>query len=293
MEEATFDAIYKDVPVEQRERLQKFRATHPYRKYDAGSVHWDYIASGEGEHAILILGGGISVGETSFQTILRLERRYRVLSPSYPPVGNMRLIADGLAAILDREGIPRAHVFGHSLGAGVAHAFVRLFPDRVDRLALDGFGLYAPASLRMAKLFFKLPGGLLKAYYRRAFRRLLAGADEDMRAFYKAYVEELFTRLHTNETLIGQFKLLLDIFDKANEYGIFQPVERPGKVLLILAEDDRGFKPAEREALKASYPDAQVHTFASGGHLSGFTHPEEFNRVLDGFLETATIKQVD
>lgn len=288
MKEATFDTIYKDVPVDQRERLQKFRVTHPYSRYNAGGVQWDYIASGEGEQAILILGGGISVGETSFQNILRLEKRYRVLSPSYPPVGNMRRIADGLAAILDRERIRRAHVFGHSLGAGVAHVFARLYPDRVDKLVLDGFGLYAPASLRMAKLFFKLPAGLLKAYYRRAFRRLLANADDDVRAFYKAYVEELFTRLHTSETFIGQFKLLLDIFDKADEYGIFRLVERPGKVLLILAEDDRGFKPAEREALKASYPGAQVHTFASGGHLSGFTRPEEFNRVLDGFLESST-----
>ena len=288
MKEATFDVMYKEVPVEQRERLRNFRITHPYCRFNAGGVQWDYIAIGESDQAILILGGGISVGETSFQTILRLEKRYRVLSPSYPPVGNTRQIADGLAAILDREGIPRTHVFEHSLGAGVAHAFVRLYPDRVDKLVLDGFGLYTPSSLRVAKLFFKLPPGWLRAYYRRRFRSLLARADEATRAFYQAYVEELFTRLHTTETLIGQFKLLLDFFDKSDEYGNFRPVERPGQVLLILAEDDRGFKPAEREALKASYPGAQVHMFASGGHLSGFTHPEEFNRVLDGFLEAKT-----
>jgi pimeloyl-ACP methyl ester carboxylesterase len=57
-------------------------------------------------------------------------------------------------------------------------------------------------------------------------------------------------------------------------------IERPGQVLLILAEDDRGFQSTEREALKASYPGAIVHTFPSGGHLSGFTHPKEFNQVL-------------
>ncbi len=45
------------------------------------------------------------------------------------------------------------------------------------------------------------------------------------------------------------------------------------------------FTIAEREALKASYPGAKVHTFASGGHQSGFTHREEFNQVLDGFLD--------
>ncbi len=79
---------------------------------------------------MLLLGGGLSVGETSFQNILRLEQYYRVLSPSYPPVGKVRRIVDGLAAILDREGIARTNIFGHSLGAGIAHAFVRAYGDR-------------------------------------------------------------------------------------------------------------------------------------------------------------------
>jgi len=285
MKETLSYAIYKNVPVEQRERLQTFRDTHPYRTINAAGALWEYIASGEGERAILLLGGGLSVGETSFQNILRMEKCFRVLSPSYPPVGKVRRIVDGLVAILDWEGVARTHLFGHSLGTGIAHAFVRLYPDRVDKLVLDGFGLYSSSSLRAAKFFFKLPPAWLKVYYRRRFRTLLAGADEATRAFYQAYVEELFTRLHTNETLMGQMKLLLDFFDHPDEYGIFRPVERPGQVLLILAEDDRGFKSTEREALRASYPGAQVHTFASGGHLSGFTHPEEFNHVLDGFLD--------
>jgi len=284
MKEESFDRLYQDVPVEQRETLRTFRATHPYRTLNVGGVPWEYIASGEGSLTMLLLGGGLSVGETSFQNILRFEKCYRVLSPSYPPVGKVRRIADGLAAILDREGVTRTNVFGHSLGAGVAHAFVRLYPDRVDKLVLDGFGLYTASSLRAAKFFFKLPAAWLKAYYRRRFRTLLAGADEATRAFYQAYVEEPFTRLHTNETLMGQMKLLIDFFDHPDEYDLFRPVERPGQVLLILAEDDRGFKSSEREALKASYPGAMVHSFPSGGHLSGFTHPKEFNHVLDNFL---------
>lgn len=83
---------------------------------------------------------------------------------------------------------------------------------------------------------------------------------------------------------MAQFRLLIDIFDHAGEYGVCQPVHKPGRVLLILAKDDRGFTQAEREALIACYPDAQVHWFTSGGHLSGFTRREEFNDVLDCFL---------
>lgn len=280
----TFNDLYCDAPSAQRETLRLFRETHPYQHFELQNVQWEYIASGEGNQALLILGGGLSMGETAFQTILRLEKHFRVISPSYPTVGRLGPVLDGLAAILEREGFSQAHVFGHSLGAAVGHGFIRSHPQWVDRLVLDGFGLYTPAHTRVAKLFFKLPYALIRAYYRRALNRLVALSDPADRAFYQAYFTELLYHLHTRDTFVGQFKLLVDLFDHPKEYHIFQPVERPGKVLLILADDDRGFTAEEREMLVASYPGAQLHRFTSGGHLSSFSHPVEFNTVLDSFL---------
>ncbi len=266
------------------EVLTRFRDTHPYQHVELQGVPWDYIAGGQGSQALLILGGGLSTGESSFRTILRLENRFRVISPSYPPVGRLAPVMEGLAAILEREGFHQAHVFGHSLGSAIGHAFVRRHPQQVDRLVLDGFGLYTAGHTRAAKLFFKLPFPLLRAYYRRALNHYVALSAEEERDFYQAYFDDLIYNQFDRQSMMGQFKLLIDLFNHPVEYQVFQPVERPGKVLLILADDDRGFNPAEREAFKASYPGAQLYRFTSGGHLSGFTHPEEFNAVLDGFL---------
>ena len=281
---SSFDELYRDAPPDQRELLRDFRATHPHQHTSVNGVAWEYIASGQGDQAVLILGGGLSVGESSFRNILRLEKRYRVLSPSYPPVGKMGPVADGLSAILQEHGFARAHIIGHSLGAGVGHTFVRLHPDRVDKLVLNAFGLYTPSHVRSAKLFLKLPVGLLMGYYRRAFKRLLAKADDADQRFYAIYTNEVMTRLHTRESLMGQFKLLMDISEHAEAYGVFKAVERPGKVLLILAEDDRGFSPQERQRLKDSYPGARVHSFASGGHMAGLSRRDEFDAVVDQFL---------
>ncbi len=265
---------------------ETFAATHPYQHLTVNGVEWEFIASGQGEQAVLILGGGLSVGESSFRNILRLEKKYRVLSPSYPPVGKMGPIAEGLAAILQEQGFDRAHILGHSLGAGVGHAFIRLQPDKVDKLVLNAFGLYTPSHVRSAKLFLKLPVGLLMGYYRRAFKRLLAKADDADQRFYVIYTNEVMTRLHTPQTLKGQFKLLMDIFDNAEKYGVFRPVERAGKVLLVFAEDDKGFTAEERQALKDTYPGAQIHSFASGGHLAAFQRRAEFDALVDGFLDS-------
>lgn len=46
MSMAIEDDLYRNAPVEQVERLQVFRATHPYRHLQVGGVEWEYIASG-------------------------------------------------------------------------------------------------------------------------------------------------------------------------------------------------------------------------------------------------------
>ena len=68
---AWFDELYRDAPPERREQLQQFRASHPYKHLPVDGVEWEYVASGQGDEALLILGGGLATGESSFRSILR------------------------------------------------------------------------------------------------------------------------------------------------------------------------------------------------------------------------------
>ncbi len=284
----TFDEIYTDVKPEYKERLRNFRAAHPYKRVILDGVTWEYIAAGQGDETLLLLGGGLSVGEAAFDTILRYAETYRMLSPSYPAVGTMGALVDGLVKLLDVEGIARAHVFGHSMGAAVAHVLVRRHPKRVDKLALSGFGLYTARNARRAKLGFAMfkwmPDGYIHAVYMPKIRRMLAGVNPDEAAFLTAYFEELFVLHHTKASLIGQFNLLADMVIHADDYHVFEQVERPGKVLFVAAEDDRGFTAEERAALIAAYPGAQTHIFESGGHWVGVVRREAYHVVLSEFL---------
>ena len=284
----TFDEIYQDVKPEYKERLLNFRAAHPYKRVTLDGMTWEYIAAGQGDEALLLLGGGLSVGEAAFDTVLRYAETYRVLSPSYPAVGTMGDLADGLVKLLDAEGIAQAHVFGHSMGAAVAHILVRRYPARVDKLALSGFGLYTPRNARRAKwaftMFKLMPDGFIRAVYMPKIRRMLADVDPDEGAFLTAYFEELFALYHTKASLVGQFNLLADMVVHADDYHVFDPVERPGKVLFIAAEDDRGFTAEERAALIATYPGAQAHIFECGGHWVGVVQREAYHAVLGDFL---------
>jgi hypothetical protein len=48
------------------EELREFRTTHRPKRVSVDGVGWEYIASGDGEEALLILPGGAMVGEVVF-----------------------------------------------------------------------------------------------------------------------------------------------------------------------------------------------------------------------------------
>ncbi|WP_052500461.1 alpha/beta fold hydrolase [Arthrobacter sp. SPG23] len=274
--------------------LRAFRAAHPYRSLTVDGVEWKYVSgqasqeAAETGPALLVLGGGFSFGESAFRTITAFESRFRVIAPSYPAVRTMAEVLTGIAAVLDAEGIQSANVFGHSLGAGVAHAFARRYPQRVDKLVLSGFGLYPRGHTRLVtafvRLFSRLPGSALAAFYRPRIARLLDGADEDERAFLSAYTEDLFAA-HTKESALARFAVLLDLAAHPDRYAAASAFERPEDVLLIAASDDRGFTARERESLLATYPGAKAHVFGRGGHWAAVTHPTEYDAVVGRFLE--------
>jgi pimeloyl-ACP methyl ester carboxylesterase len=286
--------------------LRAFRATHPYRSTMVGGTEWKYITGvdppqapgvaalpGAARPALLVLGGGFSFGESAFRTISAFEPRFRVISPTYPAVGTMAELVEGVASLLDVEGIRSANVYGHSLGAGVAHAFARRYPHRVDRLILSGFGLYTPGHARLVRafvrLFSMLPKGALAAFYRPRIARLLQGAEPGERAFLSAYTEDLFAA-HTKESGLARLAVLLDLTTHPERYAAASVFERPDDVLVIAAADDHGFTPTEREALLATYPGAHTYIFGAGGHWASATHPE-YSDVVGRFLEGRPLPQ--
>ena len=92
-----------------------------------------------------MLPGALGTAESSWQTIGHLAGHYRVIAPSHPPVATMAELVDGIALILEQEGVPHTHVLGGSYGGFVAQVFVRRHPARVRKLPRRGL---APSVFR-------------------------------------------------------------------------------------------------------------------------------------------------
>ncbi|MCF6691974.1 alpha/beta fold hydrolase [Raoultella terrigena] len=107
----------------------------------------------QGSGTPLVLLHGISSGAASWHKQMALPG-YRVLAWDMPGYGESPMLsaeradagdyAEALAQLLDRAGVERAVLVGHSLGALVASAFAAKYPGRVLRLVLadaaQGYG---------------------------------------------------------------------------------------------------------------------------------------------------------
>ena len=49
--------LYREVPVEQRNRLQQFRADYPVKKITHEQIEWHYVDTEQGESVLLLLTG--------------------------------------------------------------------------------------------------------------------------------------------------------------------------------------------------------------------------------------------
>jgi pimeloyl-ACP methyl ester carboxylesterase len=149
-----------------------------------------------------------------FQIILEFEHEYRIIAPSYPSVPTMAPLLEGIAAILEAEGVQKVHIVGPSFGGWVAQCFVRRYPDKVATLILSDTGFprkgRALAGNISLPLLSMLPSRMVHAILKRELISLLPALPEQERAFWIAYFTEVLAR-NTKEDIICLWKCAIDL----------------------------------------------------------------------------------
>ena len=264
------------------EQLEAFRAAHPPVTLHAAGQAWSYLRAGTQGPAVLLLGGALGRAEFTFGVIDALQDAVRVLAPDYPPARTLRELTDGLVALLDAEGIRRAHVVGGSFGGVVAQAFARAHPERVASLVLSHTGAPDRAAGRgwAVRILELLPAGLLRGMLRRRLRSTLAAADPFWMRQFDATIAGL-----SKPDILSRVALAAEF---GARYGGAAVPRRPlYPVLIVEADDDPLFTPRKRAALHALYPDASAHVFHGTGHSAAVLRPTEYAGVIRRFVEHA------
>jgi pimeloyl-ACP methyl ester carboxylesterase len=284
-----FNRGYEGVPREQIERLLKFRSQHPYKRIDVAGVVWEYISCGNGMEVLLLLSGGLRVAEATFGFIQMFEDTYRMIAPTYPPLNTMGQLVDGIAAVLDAEQVSKAFVLGQSYGGAVAQVLVQRYPSRVKKVILSGtaplIALTWKKNLNKLLLVIAtlLPERVVMGIFKRGISSVVT-ARESERAFWDAYVNELFRRHLTKADLLSHFQTTRD----AQAKYVYTSGEKSswlGDVLVIWGENDHLRTERGRRGMLDIYPQAQIHVIGGGGHTVAISEPVKYAATVKDFLD--------
>ena len=238
------------------------------------------LDAGTGPPLLLLHGWG-ATKELMTPVAQRLPG-YRIVTPDLPGFGATPMpprtwgvdeYAAWVLALLDRLGIERAHIVGHSNGGRIAIALATAHPERVHRLVLtDSAGIRPRHGLRYhlrvrsfklmraASRWQWLPASARDSAQRRAAQR--GSADyRDATGSLRASMVRL-----VNEDLRPRLARLT------------------ASTLLIWGDRDQETPMRDARTMERLIPDAGLVVFEDCGHFAYAEQPDRFCRIVDVFL---------
>jgi len=264
------------------------------KKLSIKGVEWEYATGGRmgARRAVLMFHGAIGGAEGVAWLADALAGECRTIAPTIAAVRRLDEVCDAASAILDREHVGRAIVFGGSFGGMIAQAFARRYPRQVERLILLSAGLPDPAlgarNEKMVRIVSYLPFFLTRELMKLEITRHLDVPDappevSERVRLVKERLKGYFDKQLTREVVLSRMALAADFcrneFDSHTEFD-----GRAGRVLIIESTDDPMINAVERRRLREAYPGALVCTFEGAGDMIPILRTDELLGVMTAFV---------
>jgi pimeloyl-ACP methyl ester carboxylesterase len=264
----------------------------PEKTLNIRGVEWSYATGGRGEKTLLLFHGAVGGAETMRWLAAAFEDEYRTVTPTIADVRTLDEVCDAVSAILDREHVGRAAVFGGSFGGLVAQAFFHRRRAQVEDLVLLSTGApsprYASRSGLMTGLLrllpFKVTRGLMRMELSKHLDAPLPEEHAARVAEFRQRLDHYFDHTLTKRTLVSRVALAAE-FNRAESYAAQDHAGWPGRALIVESNDDPMVPEDERRRLRETYPRALVCTFTGAGHMIPLTRLEELVGVVKAFLK--------
>jgi pimeloyl-ACP methyl ester carboxylesterase len=239
---------------------------------------FSYIEEGEGEVLLLLHGlmGALSNWE---KVIEEYSKEYRVIIPMLP-IYDLPLLTTGVKSLakyvhkfVTYKKLNDVVLIGNSLGGHVALIYCLSHPAIVRSLVLTGSsGLYENAF-----------GG---SFPRRESYDFVKEKVEytfyDPNTATKELVDEVFGMVNDRNKVIR----ILAMAKSAIRHNMSKELHKIHiPVALIWGRNDKITPPDVAEEFHRLLPDSELHWVDNCGHAPMMERPDEFNRLLQGFLE--------
>ncbi len=260
---------------------------------DSQGVRIAYETHGAGDPVLLIMGFG-APRQAWIAQIPALAEHFRVIALDNRNAGasevtsncTMQLMAADAMAVLDAEGIDRAHIVGLSMGGMIAQHIALEYPARVRTLALCTTSCGGPHAVQAGP---EVLAGLMG----------LQGANLADPQVLDKFGWVLFPRdwLAANGARIRQaLAPLLDVPRPSmaavqaqmmailshDTYGRLPEITH--RTLVLHGSADVLIPPGNANILAERIPNSRLEWIPDSGHGFNFQEPETFNRIVIDFL---------
>ena len=280
-ETPTFQHLYTAVDNNLRQSFNNFRSQVRPKEWEHEGISWRYLALGEGRTGALFLPGAAGFYDIWWQQLIALSGDLRLISISYPSIGDLEGLRSGLNAILQHEGIERFHVIGSSMGGYLAQYLASIQSSTLMSAVFANTFVPGESALRIAPLLRisidLVPLPMLMSAFRWLSKRRLVPAGED-HPLLEAYLME------TSYAGLKKGDLLSRYLCVTQRFTPCRPEDQRFPILIIDSDNDPLIRPGIRTALRQIYPRAQCHTFSQAGHFPYLNQAEVFTSLLHSFL---------
>jgi 3-oxoadipate enol-lactonase len=241
-----------------------------------------YEVSGAGEPLLLVAGRAV---DHNIWNLIRsaLAKRYQVIvydqrgtgqsdKPEQPPYSTPGFARDAVA-ILDHLSLPRAHVYGASMGGAIAQWLGIEHGDRLGALVMacsspgNAHGVRRSEEIR-ALINQSDSSKIMDEFFahKRAFPRFFLSMRESTKHPMPAYAKQLHARA-------------------SEEHDSWERLPEIKTPTLVVHGSDERIVPIENAHLLAErIPGAEVHIVRGGRHMFFIEFRSEVNRVVKEFL---------
>lgn len=240
---------------------------------------FNYIEKGEGKPIIILHGlmGGLS----NFEGVTDHfpAKGYKVLIPELPLYSmpmlrtTVKNFAKYLKKFIDHKGLKDVILLGNSLGGHIGLLHTKMYPQNIKALVITGSsGLYESA--------------MGDGYPKRGDYEFIKKKAQDV--FYdpavatKEIVDEVFATVNDRIKLVKT----LAIAKSAIRHNMAQDLPAmKTPTCIIWGKNDSVTPPDVAELFDELLPNSQLFWIDKCGHAPMMEHPEEFNTILDSWLE--------
>ncbi len=238
-----------------------------------------YIEKGEGTPIIILHGlmGGLS----NFHGVTDHfpKKGYKILLPELPIYGmpmlktNVKQFAKFVERFIEFKGLQDVILLGNSLGGHIGLLHTKLYPKKVKALIITGSsGLYESA--------------MGDGYPRRGDYDFIQKKAENV--FYdpkiatKEIVDEVFATVNDRNKILKTLAIAKSAI-RHNMADDLPSMHTP--TCIIWGKNDNVTPPDVANLFNELLPDSELFWIDKCGHAPMMEHPQEFNTILDAWLE--------